>query len=85
MLLFLTDMVLQVIDRADSSIHMFSYLDLPVDQRRPMDTSYNRLMAIARAIFCQRGWHHSKRIQDSWRHFLLFCRCLFFAATLNDP
>ena len=55
---------LQVIHRAASSIHMWSYL-LPVEQRGPMDTGCNRLMAVVRAIFSQGGWQLSRRIQDA--------------------
>jgi hypothetical protein len=55
---------LQVIHRAASSIHMWSYL-LPTEQREPLDTGCNRLMAVVRAIFSQGGWLHTKRIHDA--------------------
>jgi hypothetical protein len=55
---------LQVIHKAASSFHMWSYL-LPVEQREPMDIGCNRLMAVVRAIFSQGGWQHSRRIQDA--------------------
>jgi hypothetical protein len=45
-------------------IHMWSYL-LPVEQRGPMDTDCNRMMAVVWAIFRQGGWQHSKRIEDA--------------------
>jgi hypothetical protein len=55
---------LQVIHRAASSIHMWSYL-LPPEQREPMDIGCNHLMAVIRAIFSQGGWLHTKRIGDA--------------------
>jgi hypothetical protein len=41
---------LQVVHKAASLIHMWSYL-LPVEQREPMDTRCNHLMAVVQAIF----------------------------------
>jgi hypothetical protein len=55
---------LQVIHRAASLIHLWSYL-LPVEQRGPMDIGCNRMMAVVRAIFNQGGWLHSRRIEDA--------------------
>ncbi|XP_071677594.1 uncharacterized protein [Lolium perenne] len=52
-----------VIHRAASLIHLWSYL-LPVEQREPLDTGCNRLMAVVRAIFSQGGWLQSRRIGD---------------------
>jgi hypothetical protein len=46
--------LLQVIHRAASSIHMWSYL-LPPKQQGPMDIGCNRLIAVIRAIFSQDG------------------------------
>jgi hypothetical protein len=42
---------------------MWSYL-LPPEQRGPMDTGCNRLMAVVRAIFSQGAWLHTKRLGD---------------------
>jgi hypothetical protein len=56
--------VLQVIHRAVSSIHMWSYL-LPPEQRGPMDIGCNHFMMVVRAIFSQGGWSHTKRIGDA--------------------
>jgi hypothetical protein len=55
---------LQVIHRAASLIHLWSYL-LPVEQREPLATGCNRLMAVVRAIFNQGGWLQSRRIEDA--------------------
>jgi hypothetical protein len=71
---------LQVIHRAASLIHLWSYL-LCVEQREPLATGCNRLMAVVRAIFNQGGWLQS-------RCFLIACsffRWLIFVATLIDP
>jgi hypothetical protein len=54
---------LQVMHRAASLIHLWSYL-LPVEQRGPLDTGCNRLMAVVKAILNQGGWLHSRRIGD---------------------
>jgi hypothetical protein len=54
---------LQVIHTAASLIHLWSYL-LPVEQREPLDTGCDRLMAVVRAIFNQGGWLQSRRIGD---------------------
>jgi hypothetical protein len=35
-----------------------------VEQREPLDTGYNRLMAVIRAIFNQGGWLQSRSIGD---------------------
>jgi hypothetical protein len=48
---------LQIIHRAASSIHMWSYPP-PSEQRGLIDTGYNRLMAVVEAIFKQDGWLH---------------------------
>ena len=79
-----TPIFLQVIHKATSWIHMWSYL-LPVEQRGPMDIGWNRMMAVVWAIFNQVGWLHSKRLQDAYR--LLYClfRWLILVATLCDP
>jgi hypothetical protein len=55
---------LQVIHRAASLIHLWSYL-LPVEQRGPTDIGCNRMMAVVRDIFNQGGWLHSRRIEDA--------------------
>jgi hypothetical protein len=54
---------LQVIHRAASSIHMWSYL-LPPKQRGPINIGCNYLIAVVRAIFSQGDWLHTKRIGD---------------------
>jgi hypothetical protein len=54
---------LKVIHRAASLIYLWSYL-LPVEQREPLDTGCNCLMAVVRAIFNQGGWLHSRHIED---------------------
>jgi two-component response regulator (ARR-B family) len=54
---------LQVIHRTASLIHLWSYL-LPMEQREPLDTGCNRLMAVVQAIFSQGGWLQSRRIGD---------------------
>jgi two-component response regulator (ARR-B family) len=64
---------LQVIQRVASLIYLWSYL-LPVEQREPLATGCNRLMAVVRAIFNQGGWLQSRRIEDApyILHSLLF-------------
>ena len=54
---------LQVVHRATYWIHMWSYL-LPSEQRALMDAGCTRLMAVVRAICCQHGWQHTRRLQD---------------------
>jgi two-component response regulator (ARR-B family) len=54
---------LQVIHRAASLIHLWSYL-LPIEQREPLDTGCNRLMAVVWTIFNKGGWLHSRYIGD---------------------
>jgi two-component response regulator (ARR-B family) len=55
---------LQVIHRAVSLIHLWSYL-LPVEQREPLATGCNRLIAVVRDIFNQGGWLQSRCIEDA--------------------
>jgi hypothetical protein len=54
---------LQVIHMIASFIHLWSYL-LSVEQREPLDTRCNRLMAVVWDIFNQGGWLHSRCIED---------------------
>ena len=53
---------LQVVHRAIYWIHLWSFL-LPPQQRTLMDAGCARLMAVVRAICCQHGWQHTRRIQ----------------------
>ena len=52
---------LQVINKATYWIHMWSFL-LPAERRGLMDTECTRMMMVVRAIFCQGGWQHHKRL-----------------------
>ena len=53
---------LQVVHRAIYLIQLWSLL-LPLQQRTLMDAGCNRLMAVVRAICCQHGWQHARRLQ----------------------
>jgi hypothetical protein len=76
---------LQVIHRAASLIHLWSYL-LPVEQRGPIDIGCNRMMAVVRAIFRVAGCTIDA-LRMPHKHFLAcsFFHWLIFTATLIDP